>query len=117
MCQELENLVEEFARYRGKKKRTKYPQNLWDRAIELSKQHSIKKVADALGICRDSLNRHFNSRKMENNTPQFVPIRISEPPLPIQVHIGGAIPVTIDFCRSIEELAKLVLVIQRGALC
>lgn len=108
MCQELENLAKDFAQHRGDKRRAKYPKSLWEKAIELCKQHSTIKVAQAIGVNKDYLQLHLYSRKIKNNVPQFIPVQISQTPTPVQIHIGGKIPITIDFCRSTEELVKLV---------
>ena len=117
MCQKLATLAEDFAQYRGKRIKVKYPQTLWERALELCNQHPIKKVAKMLGISNVALQRHLNSRKIEGDSSPFIPIQISESSQSIQIHIRGKVQVTIDFYRSTEELAKLVLAIQEGSLC
>lgn len=109
MCQQLENLAKDFAQYRGDKRRAKYPKTLWEKAVELCKQHPTMKVAQAIGVNKDYLQLQLYSRKIKDNVPQFIPVQISQPPIPVQIHIGGKIPITIDFCRSTEELVKLVV--------
>lgn len=117
MCKKLENLAQDFVQYRGNRKRTKYPKSFWDRAAELCKHHSIIKVAETLEISRYTLHRHLNSRKIEKNSSPFIPIQIAEPSPSLQIQIGGTCPITIDFCRSTEELAKLLLAIQGVLSC
>ena len=117
MYQELTALAEDFAQYRGKRKRTKYPTSLWDKAVQLCKHHTVKKIADSLQVSMNSLHRHIRSRKNNANTPSpFVPIEIT-PQSSIQLHVGGPLPMTIEFDRPMEEVAKFVIAIQGGLQC
>lgn len=117
MCQELTTLAEDFASYRGRRKRTKYPQVLWDRAVRLCEHHPLEKIANALQICCDSLRRHLRSKYKENNNGSlFVPISITPNPS-VQIHVNGPLSMTINFDRSTEELAKFILRIQAGLPC
>lgn len=115
--QELANLAEEFSRYRGNRQRVKYPQTLWDKAANLCKLHPQEKVAHLLGVHNESLKRHIRSEKKTDHLPTFVPIQITQSQSPIQIHLEIPIPITIEFCRSTEELAKLLISLQKEALC
>lgn len=117
MCQELTTLAEDFARYRGRRKRAKYPAVLWDKAVRLCKRHPLERIADALQVCSESLRRHLQAKNKESNTgAQFVPINITSNPS-IQIHVSGPLTMTIDFGRSTEELAKFILGIQGSLPC
>lgn len=117
MCQELKTLAEVFVRYRGMKKRVKYPTALWDRATEMCKQHPVQKVASSLHVCTDSLRRHLSLRKKTGKSiSPFVPIEIAPQPS-IQLHVSGPLSMTIDFNRSTEEPAKLILAMQGEVPC
>lgn len=115
--QELTNLAEEFSRYCENKKRVKYPQGLWDKAANLSEWHPYQKVAHLLGVHSDSLRRHLNSAKKTDNPPNFIPIQITQSQPSIQIHLKTPVPITIEFSRPTEELAKLLMTIQEGVLC
>ena len=115
--QELANLAEEFTRYRENKKRVKYPQGLWDKAVNLCDRHPCQKVAHLLGVHSDSLRRHFRSVKKADNLPNFVPIQITQSQPSIQIHLKTPIPITIEFSRPTEELAKMLITIQEGVSC
>ena len=118
MYRELNNLAEDFIQYRGNKKRAKYPQFLWDRAIEMCKHHSAISVAKALQVNIQSLNRHLKPAEQTNcNAETFIPIQIAHSAPSVQLYIKSSLPMTIDFNRSTEELAKLILAIQGGLLC
>lgn len=117
MCQELTTLAEDFARYRGRRKRAKYPAVLWDKAVQLCELYPLEKVASSLQVCNESLRRHLYSRIKEcNASSQFIPINIT-PNSSVQLHVSGPLPMTIDFDRSTEELAKFILAIQGGLPC
>ena len=117
MYQELTNLAEDFARYRGRRKRVKYPQVLWDRAVRLCERHPLERIAEALQVCGESLRRHLQSGNKENgNDSLFVPINIT-PTSSVQIHVNGPLSMTVDFDRSTEELAKFILRIQSGLPC
>lgn len=117
MHQELNNLAKDFERYRGQRKRVKYPQALWDKAINLCNHLSVEKIAKALQVNFFTLQRHLTSGKTTNfNSPAFIPIQIAHLPS-IQLHIKSPVPITIDFNGSMEELAKLILGIQGGSPC
>ena len=118
MCQELDNLAREFARYRGTRKQVRYPQTLWGRATEMCKQHAPQKVAEVLGVSSHSLSRYLKSEKeASNNSPRFAPIQITQSQPSVQIHVSGPFKLTIDFSRSTEELAKLLCTIQGGVSC
>jgi hypothetical protein len=125
MCQQLTKLAEDFARYRGKKKRAKYPLTLWEKAIQLCKLHSLEAVANSLQVHSDSLRRYLkkplqNRPKKLTTQPtqsaQFIPIAVTNHSS-VQIHFNGALAVTVDFDRSTEELAKLLLTLQGGLSC
>lgn len=112
--QDLANLAEEFSRYRENKKRVKYPQCLWDKAANLCERRPYQKVAHLLGVHSNSLRRHLRSVKKADNLPNFVPIQITQSQPPIQIHLKTPVPITIEFSRPTEELAKLLMTIQEG---
>jgi hypothetical protein len=113
--QELANLAEEFSRFRKNKKRAKYPQGLWDKAANVCERYPYQKVAHLLGVHSNSLRRHLHS--VADNLPDFVPIQITQLQSPLQIHLKTPIPITIEFSRSTEELAKLLMTIQKGVSC
>jgi hypothetical protein len=120
MCHKLATLAEDFAQCRSKMTTGRYSQTLWDRAVELCKQHPIRKVAKVLGVNKNSLYRRLEPQKLESSSSPFIPIRISElheSSQSVKIHIGGKVPITIEFSRSTEELAKLVLSIEGGLQC
>jgi hypothetical protein len=118
MCQELQELAEKFAQYRKNRKQVRYPLYLWQEAIELCKNLPKERVAAALQVNIFSLKRHLKSQgKPILNPPAFIPIQISHPQPSIQLHIKGPLPMTIDFNRSTEEFAKLMVAIQGRASC
>jgi len=117
MCRELNLIAQEFISYKGNKRYVKYPQILWDKAVQLCQSYSITKVADSLKISKRALEKHICIRKFAKDTsPSFIPIEINRQPV-IQLHVHGAISLSIDFDSSIEDLAKLVLALQGGASC
>jgi hypothetical protein len=115
--QEIANLAEEFSRFRKNKKRVKYPQGLWSKAANLCERHPYQKVAHLLGIHKNSLRRHLHSVKKIDNPPNFIPIQIAQSQPLIQIHLKSPVPITIEFSRSTEELAKLLMIIQEGVSC
>src|ERR1700691_390816 len=120
MDQELNSLAENFIQYRrdnSHKKRVKFPRSLWDRAIEICKRFPAIKVAKALQIDIQTLQHHLKSTKQAGPPATFIPIQIAHPHPPIQLHIKYPLPMTIDFNRSTEELAKLILTSQEGLTC
>lgn len=117
MCQELTTLSEDFARYKGRRKRAKYPAVLWNKAVRLCERYPLERVANAIQVCSESLRRHLRSRNKESDTSsRFVPINIIPNPS-VQIHVSGPLSMTIDFDRSTEELAKFILGIQGGLPC
>src|ERR1700722_15865182 len=112
--QELANLAEEFSRYRENKKKLKYLQAFWDKAANLCKRHPYQTVAHLLGVHSDSLRRHLHSVEKANNSPTFLPIQITQSQPVIQIHLKTPVPITIEFSRPTEELAKLLMIIQKG---
>lgn len=118
MYQELVTLAEDFARYRGQKKRVKYPAALWEKAIKLCEHYPQEKVSGSLQVSNESLRRHLRSRNKNRGSAaaRFVPITVTSHPS-IQLHVKGQLSITIDFDRSTEELAKFILAIQGGPTC
>ena len=117
MCQELIKLAEDFTRYRKGRPRVKYPKVLWVRAAQLCTSHPLEKVASSLGVSCSSIRRQLQAKKVENNlSPSFAPIAIA-PQHSVQLHLGGPLPITIEFDRSTEELVQFILALQRGIPC
>jgi hypothetical protein len=117
MHRELNLLAQEFISYKGNKRYVKYPKILWDKAVQLCQSYSITEVAESLKICKRALEDHIHIRTFAKETsPSFIPIEINRHPA-IQLHVHGAVSLTIDFDRPMEDLAKLVLALQRGSSC
>lgn len=117
MCQELITLAEEFARYRRGKKQVKYPKAMWEKATPLCERHPMEKVASSLGVSLSSIRRQLRSKgKRGNTSAHFAPITIAPNPS-VQLHVRGPLPVTIEFDRSTEELAQLILALCGGVSC
>ena len=113
MNQKLENLAKDFANHRGEKKNVKYPQALWNRAIEICKQQPLNRVSKALKISNRSIQRYIHlEKKTGSNLPEFSPIQIIQTESSVPIHIKGAVSITIEFNRSTEELAKLLCTLQ-----
>lgn len=109
---DLDELAEVFGKYRGNRKYVRYPKDFWDRAAQACNHETIAKVASSLNVNVETLRGHCNDRKKEKNA--FVPLNVI-PSTGIQIRILGPAPITIDFQEPTEELAKLILFLQRGA--
>jgi hypothetical protein len=117
MQRELDLLAEEFISYKGNKRYTHYPLALWDRAVQLSQNHSLTEIAGALKISKRALENHIhNKRQNKKISSSFIPVAISQQGA-IQLHIEGVVPLKIDFDKSVEDLAKFVLALQGGSIC
>lgn len=116
MCQELDNLAQDFSRYRGKRKRVRYPKHFWEKAVKMCGRHSIKKVAHVIGVSKNSLHRHLSPRNENHEVQPFIPIDIGLQSS-VRIQVSGPLSMTVDFDRPTEELAKLMLAIQGGVSC
>lgn len=125
MCEELDNLAKEFAFHKGKSKWARYPEDLWERAIDFCNRYPVKVVAEALRVSVRTLCRRYSPHRNKTNKPpiiklakppEFIPIQIEAQPS-IQVHIDGPIRLSIEFNRSTEELAKFIFAVQGEVHC
>lgn len=111
MSKDIESIAAEFHRYKGNQKKVKYPEALWDKAINLCNDNNKEIVAKALGVSLDGLRRNIKKRK-NNSSYTFKPINI-EREIPAQIHINSSFPITIDFHGSSLELANFIRDLQK----
>jgi hypothetical protein len=59
---ELQAVVAEFKKWKGDLPYCRYPDNLWDKAYQLTDHYPIKTIASALGMSVTRLERKFANR-------------------------------------------------------
>lgn len=109
---DLISVSQDFQRYRGDRKRSKYPQILWDKAIELCAEYPVREISESLKVNRETLSRRLK-KSMKSSNEQFIPIKISQQSS-AQLHIQSSNPISIDFHGSGKELAELIIALQKG---
>ena len=113
MSIELACVATKFKAYRSGVNRPKYPEELWDEAVELCDKHSKKEVAKELSVCLDSIARHVKKRRKKPNA-SFLPINVIAGKKTARIEINGSSPMIIEFDCTHHELAELILCMQNG---
>ena len=110
MTEDLKSISAEFQHCRGSRKKSKYPESLWSKALGLCLHYEKKTVAKSLGVSLDRLQHRL--RAQSQNLCKFKEVKILHQEK-MQIHIHSNIPLTIDFQGSSKELVDFIKLLSR----
>ncbi|MGA8163978.1 MAG: hypothetical protein WB791_03010 [Waddliaceae bacterium] len=123
--QKLQELGDQFLKWRQNNPHRHIPRNLWDKALLLAEKHDVKKVAKEIGFPANYIRRKIKKRLVPNPTVQkFVEVR-SHPNNPLEVSQGmklriqqsGGTMAELFFQGSVEQVFPLMRMLLRENLC
>ncbi|NGX58741.1 MAG: hypothetical protein K940chlam3_01649 [Chlamydiae bacterium] len=120
--QELNDLGEQFLKWRQDNPRRHHPRHLWDSALLLAKKHSFKDVSKQIGFAAAYIRRKLNKRKTPIlSEPKFVeiqpyqadPFKVTQD-VKVRIQQPGGMITELSFQGDVEQIFPFMHTLFQG---